>query len=75
VRGEDFVIRCGGDEFLIVLPETVGQTNAIESRILAAVSQWNTSHGEMLGYPLALAVGDAPVTCQQAVNGGSPYCG
>ncbi len=59
VRGEDFVIRYGGDEFLIVLPETDGETSAIEARILASVDQWNVSREEMLGFPLSLAIGDA----------------
>lgn len=59
VRGEDFVIRYGGDEFLVVLPETNGETKVIESRVYEAVDQWNVPNEKMLGFPLSLAIGDA----------------
>jgi len=59
VRGEDFVIRYGGDEFLIVLPETNGETEVVEARILAALDRWNEADSGLLPFPLELAIGDA----------------
>ncbi len=58
VRGEDFVIRYGGDEFLIVLPETDGETNVVETRILALLDRWNAANSALLPFPLGLAIGE-----------------
>jgi len=57
VRGEDFVIRYGGDEFLIVLPETNGETKAVERRIVEGLDRWNAMDSGLLPFPLDLAVG------------------
>ena len=59
MRGEDFVIRYGGDEFLIVLPETNGETEVVEARILAALDRLNEADSGLLPFPLELAIGDA----------------
>ncbi len=59
VRGEDFVVRYGGDEFLIVLPETDGETSVVEARIREALDRWNAADPHSLPFPLGLAVGDA----------------
>jgi len=59
VRGEDFVIRYGGDEFLIVLPETNGETNVVERRILEALDRWNKSNSDLLPFPVSLSIGEA----------------
>ncbi len=58
VRGEDFVIRYGGDEFLIVLPETNGETNVVERRILEALERWNATNSNLLPFPLSLSIGE-----------------
>ena len=59
VRGEDFVIRYGGDEFLVILPETDGETEIVKTRILDELTQWNTENPELLPFPLTLAIGEA----------------
>ncbi len=59
VRGEDFVIRYGGDEFLVALPETNGETDVVERRIFDAVERWNKGNSGTLPFPLSLATGDA----------------
>ncbi|MDD5264787.1 MAG: diguanylate cyclase [Candidatus Bipolaricaulis sp.] len=59
VRGEDFVIRYGGDEFLIVLPETDGETSVVEARIRNTLDRWNAANPTLLPFRLDLAIGEA----------------
>ncbi len=55
-RETDFVVRYGGDEFIVVLVETDGKTKAVEERIREAVTARNE---EKLPteFPLTLAIG------------------
>ncbi len=58
VRETDVVVRYGGDEFLIMFPETPGEADAARSRILEAIEALNAS-GTKFGFPVTLALGSA----------------
>ena len=56
VRKVDSVVRYGGDEFLIVLPEKSSDTEAVVQRIRQALAKWNKKI-PLLDFPLTLAIG------------------
>jgi diguanylate cyclase (GGDEF)-like protein/PAS domain S-box-containing protein len=43
LRDSDWVVRYGGDEFLLVLPETGAELEALEARLKVAVETWHSS--------------------------------
>jgi len=58
VRKADLVTRYGGDEFLIMLPETNGEASHTVARLREKLEEWNRS-SDLLDFPLTLAIGSA----------------
>ncbi len=59
VRNSDTVIRWGGDEFLIIMPETdCRETDAIIRRIQDCIAEWNAEYASS-DYRLSFSIGCA----------------
>ncbi len=56
VRDADTVVRYGGDEFLVMMPETKHEVEEVLERIKTALEDWNEESG-LLDFPLTLAMG------------------
>ncbi len=56
VRDADIVVRYGGDEFLVMMPETDGKVEEVVERLKRAFATWNEQN-DLLDFPLALAMG------------------
>jgi diguanylate cyclase (GGDEF)-like protein len=59
-RNSDSIIRYGGDEFLVVMPETdLHQANRAIERLEMEVERWNAK-SQLPGYRLSLSCGVSP---------------
>jgi diguanylate cyclase (GGDEF)-like protein/PAS domain S-box-containing protein len=58
IRDADILVRYGGDEFLVVLPEASGDADLVRDRILAEVAGRNRTN-PLLDFPVTLAMGSA----------------
>jgi len=54
VRSSDWVFRYGGDEFVVLLPETDGQAQAVLERIQQAADAWQWPQCD---FPMRLSIG------------------
>lgn len=64
-RDSDIVVRNGGDEFIIMLPETGKEVNILKKRIEDSLESCNTIKNK-LPFPVNFAIGTAFWNCKDA---------
>jgi len=58
VRDVDYVVRYGGDEFLLIMPQTATETELVKRRIGDTVEAWNKNDSPF-DFPVTLSIGSA----------------
>lgn len=56
IRESDMLVRYGGDEFMLVMPETNGESKNVVDRIRTKIERWN-SETDLIKSPLRIAMG------------------
>jgi diguanylate cyclase (GGDEF)-like protein len=68
VRGSDYVVRMGGDEFLAALVDTdESGAEVVKARIRQRVDEWN-HNSPLPGYKLSLSIGIQPFDSSQSFD-------
>ncbi len=67
VREADTVIRYGGDEFLILLPETGKGVGEVIPRLKESIRRWS-ERTEIIELPLSLAIGSSYFTPEEDMD-------